>query len=209
MFRMLNGTFPTQQGMLRSKNLCSRQMPRGIFTCTFLLNSSELWTGRLRPLAFSGITQDCRQTMGRGPRQRECLDNGRISCWALESGHDHCWNTGVYEPWVHYTEKGQWINALWSAHKLPHSIYMWNMRFSDPLRCFLEQAFFSLHVSHASLSFATNTVMWDACDVSDVRREWSEWCDVWAVVWCDVMLWDVYEMWVMRDVVRCGGVKTP
>ena len=80
------------------------------------------WT-TLRPVAFNGITPDCRPTMGRGPRQRECLDNGHFYCWAWKVGTIAVETSG-YEPWVHYTVKGQWIDALWSAHNLSHSTYV-------------------------------------------------------------------------------------
>lgn len=32
--------------------------------------------------------------------------------------------TSGHEPWVHYTVKGWWIDQLWTAHKLSHSVYL-------------------------------------------------------------------------------------
>ena len=60
--------------------------------------------------------------MGRGPRQRECLDNGHFYCWAWKVGTIAVEHRGMSVGALY--GEGQWIDALWSAHKLSHSTYM-------------------------------------------------------------------------------------
>ncbi|CAJ1394414.1 unnamed protein product, partial [Effrenium voratum] len=80
------------------------------------------WT-TLRPVIFGGITPNAQPTRARGPRTREAMDQGHFYCYAQKVGTLEV-ATSNYEPWIHYTVKGPWLDSLWSAHKLSHQTYL-------------------------------------------------------------------------------------
>ncbi|CAJ1353999.1 unnamed protein product [Effrenium voratum] len=80
------------------------------------------WT-TLRPVIFGGITPNAQPTRARGPRTREAMDQGHFYCYAQKVGTLEV-ATSNYEPWIHYTVKGPWLDSQWSAHKLSYQTYL-------------------------------------------------------------------------------------
>ena len=95
MFKVFNGTFPTQQWMSRPFHPPD---PHEMFS-----HSPFCWSQASHGLDGSErcFQWNCRPAMGRGPRRSECLVNGHFNWW----GHDRCWNIGVAAVGALYGER--------------------------------------------------------------------------------------------------------
>lgn len=80
------------------------------------------WT-TLNLVVFLDVRPHATPTIARGENQREVIDHGHFYVWANKPGTLRVLTSG-HEPWTHYTVKGWWIDQLWTAHKLNHSVYL-------------------------------------------------------------------------------------
>jgi hypothetical protein len=86
---------------------------------------------------FQGHKPNAEPTVARGSNQKDVINQGHFYAWAAKVG-TLCVQTSGYEPWIHYTVKGWWIDQLWSAHKLGHEVYLSYVAL-DLARCSLLQ----------------------------------------------------------------------